>query len=281
MGADMWSRWRGCIGCRELVVADRPQCQVTSWEPTGLSVQLTVSTGITHRGYVQADDGSHGILVESVAEDGPAADAGIEPGDFIVAWEDHVIESESQWIDLLASHAPFDNVDVLVDRGGELHEVIVRLEEQAPLETEAPSATSQQLVSTLAILNGEESITNASVIIMGPGVRTRPRCFRSNTRLACVLALVLPQNDCEDSDREDLQMEAENQPPLDILVESYEPKQANACGYSIVYDQSFETSYVNTSEDRLCAFLHVTFWHPDIPRELWEEYSKHIDGTHD
>lgn len=60
-----------------------------------------------------------GAVVRTVAEDSPAAEAGIEPGDVITAIDDEAVDGPEALVDAVASRQPGDVVTLTVTRSGE------------------------------------------------------------------------------------------------------------------------------------------------------------------
>jgi S1-C subfamily serine protease len=59
----------------------------------------------------------HGVFVTDVTDNGPAAKAGVEVGDVIVAINGKEIDDEVSLADMLSTKAPGDNVSVTIYRG--------------------------------------------------------------------------------------------------------------------------------------------------------------------
>lgn len=56
-----------------------------------------------------------------------------------------------------------------------------------------------------------------------------------------------------------------------VQVAEEEPRLLSPESGSIVFDDSWEHTLSNTSEDEACVVLFVQFWHPDVPRDDWED----------
>jgi len=67
---------------------------------------------------IQGEATADGQSVAEVVEDGPSADAGIEPGDVITALDGQEISPKSSLLDLLFEHEPGDVVTVTAERNG-------------------------------------------------------------------------------------------------------------------------------------------------------------------
>ncbi|MBH5334472.1 trypsin-like peptidase domain-containing protein [Streptomyces pactum] len=85
--------------------------------------------GITARTLLGDDYQPAGVAVVSVAEDGPAAKAGIEAGDTIVAVDGAEVRSMTDLSEALAAHEPGDEATVGYERDGERHTARVTLGE--------------------------------------------------------------------------------------------------------------------------------------------------------
>ena len=83
-----------------------------------------------------------GILVGPVREGGPAAEAGIEPGDIIVGVGDYTLQNLAQLTTLIASKQPGDQVRLRVLRDGEEREVVVSFPAK-PVEAAAAQRTER------------------------------------------------------------------------------------------------------------------------------------------
>jgi serine protease Do len=83
---------------------------------------------------------SGGALVQDVMRDGPAARAGIEPGDIIVASDGHAIESATEFRTTVANLAPGSKAKLQVFRAGKLRELPVEIAE-ATAVTDAKDAS--------------------------------------------------------------------------------------------------------------------------------------------
>lgn len=104
-------------------------------------VEDLLKYGVVQRGYlgvtIRGVDGNlarekdlkvrKGVYVDSVVENSAAADAGISPGDVILEINGYKITSAPQLQEMIARHRPGDELDVKVNRNGELNELKVRL----------------------------------------------------------------------------------------------------------------------------------------------------------
>jgi 2-alkenal reductase len=84
---------------------------------------------------IQGEATTDGQSIVEVVEDGPAAAAGIEPGDVITAFDGQEISPKTSLIDLLFEHKPGDVVTVTAERDGAPQTFQVTLGER-PEETD-------------------------------------------------------------------------------------------------------------------------------------------------
>jgi len=70
---------------------------------------------------------TRGVLLAGVMRDGPAEEAGIEPGDIVVRVGETRIENNNDLLNAVASYAPGEDVEVEVFRRGDLRTVTVEL----------------------------------------------------------------------------------------------------------------------------------------------------------
>ena len=79
---------------------------------------------------VEAD---HGVVILAVEEGGPAAQAGIEPGDVVTAVDGGRVETVEDLLAALREHRPGDQVTLTVVRGGSEQDVTVTVGELPPV----------------------------------------------------------------------------------------------------------------------------------------------------
>jgi S1-C subfamily serine protease len=72
-------------------------------------------------------DGVEGVLVTAVASGGPAAEAGIRPGDVITTVDGEAVDEERPLLNVLRDKEPGQTVTVVLDRNGSIIETQVRL----------------------------------------------------------------------------------------------------------------------------------------------------------
>ena len=87
----------------------------------GASVSLEDASG----GAKISEEGASGT--DAVEAGGPAADAGLKPGDVITKLDDHVIDSGPTLIGEIWTHQPGDKVTITYERGGKSHTVDLTL----------------------------------------------------------------------------------------------------------------------------------------------------------
>jgi S1-C subfamily serine protease len=97
-----------------------------------------IADGQFERSYlgIQAETTSNGIGVLEVQSDGPAADAGLQSGDMIVAIDGEEIDEPNEGLDLLIfERRPGDEVVLTVERAGESLDVSLTLGERPEVVT--------------------------------------------------------------------------------------------------------------------------------------------------
>ena len=80
----------------------------------------------------ERSDGGQGALVTEVQADSPAADAGIEAGDVVIAVDDSATDGRAGVIAAVRDHEPGDEIPVVVVRDGEEETFDVTLVERQP-----------------------------------------------------------------------------------------------------------------------------------------------------
>ena len=112
-------------------------------------------------------DSAHGALIAGVTPEGPAAKAGIEPGDVVLTFDGRTVPTMRELPRMVAETAIGKKVDVVVLRKGKETTIAVELgrleetdkaektDEEVPTEPEAPEADVIVLGMTLAPLDDE------------------------------------------------------------------------------------------------------------------------------
>jgi serine protease DegQ len=77
-------------------------------------------------------DRTTGVLVSEVEQGGPAADAGIQPGDVLTRMGSRELEGVEDLLDELRQHKAGDHVQITLVRGGRTQQVEVTLAERPP-----------------------------------------------------------------------------------------------------------------------------------------------------
>ena len=77
-------------------------------------------------------DRTTGVLVSEVEQGGPAADAGIQPGDVLTRMGSRELEGVEDLLDELRQHEAGDHVQITLVRGGRTQQVEVTLAERPP-----------------------------------------------------------------------------------------------------------------------------------------------------
>ncbi|MEL6329491.1 MAG: M28 family peptidase [Planctomycetota bacterium] len=85
-------------------------------EQENTASRIAVDFGFAPRDYSQRGGG---VLVTLVREQGPAARAGIQPGDRVIAWDGTEIPFIRDWVPLLTQNEPGDTVTVRILRDGD------------------------------------------------------------------------------------------------------------------------------------------------------------------
>ncbi|MEU9554423.1 S1C family serine protease [Streptomyces fumanus] len=98
---------------------------IKTGKPVYAKIGASVSLEETTDGAKITDQGVGGA--EPVEPGGPAADAGLKPGDVITKLDDHVIDSGPTLIGEIWTHQPGDKVTVTYERGGKEHTVELTL----------------------------------------------------------------------------------------------------------------------------------------------------------
>jgi membrane-associated protease RseP (regulator of RpoE activity) len=82
--------------------------------------------------------GEGGVLVTEVAKDSPAEEAGLKAGDIILSVENSKVDSPADLMRLVRAHDPEDQVDVSVQRRGQVQTLHAKLGEAKDLGFYAP-----------------------------------------------------------------------------------------------------------------------------------------------
>jgi len=90
-----------------------------------------------------------GVLIDSLADDSPAARAGLQPGDVITAIDGKSVAAPSELIDRMRQYKPGDKVEVAYHRMGKRREAVVTLGERpadrAPPLLRIPDSLTEQM----------------------------------------------------------------------------------------------------------------------------------------
>ena len=110
--------------------------EYTSARPSGRATHAFFGiqpAEVTEEVAAQLDlDDARGVLVLEVVEGGPAARAGIQPGDVLVRMGDAALDSPEDFLATLRGQQPGQQVRVTLVRGGRERQVTVTLAERPP-----------------------------------------------------------------------------------------------------------------------------------------------------
>lgn len=84
---------------------------------------------------------AQGVFVSNVEAGGPAAAAGIQAGDIILALDGQSIDEQHSWEELLFMHKPGDKLHVTLQRGEQQMQVVVTLSTRPSPSMECPDTT--------------------------------------------------------------------------------------------------------------------------------------------
>ena len=133
----------------------RPYADVASMGGPGMTpgVGVQIQRG-TAQGFTQAMPAQPGVSVITVVENGPAATAGLQAGDLIVALNGEKLEADGTLRDLLRSLKPGDKVTLTIERkGAKASEVTVTLDENP--EQQGVGYFGMQVAPMVQIIHGQ------------------------------------------------------------------------------------------------------------------------------
>lgn len=78
-------------------------------------------------------DVSQGVVIANLVRNGPADRAGLRVKDVIMEIEGNVINSSSRLLEIVGSHKPGDELDMLIQRDGKSERISIRLQEVSKL----------------------------------------------------------------------------------------------------------------------------------------------------
>lgn len=90
--------------------------------------------------------GVRGVVVTAVDDDGPAARAGVEPGDVVTQFDGKNVFSRSDFTSLLAEHTVGDQVELVVTRSGKEKRFSFKLKERPAGRDPLRFATPRRIV---------------------------------------------------------------------------------------------------------------------------------------
>ncbi|MEQ8844710.1 MAG: M28 family peptidase [Phycisphaerales bacterium] len=86
--------------------------------------QISVYVGVV----VDAEADGDGVVLAEIAEDSPAARAGLRAGDRLVRWDGQKLTDAAAWRELLARHSADDEVNIGISRDGEEVTLSIKLQ---------------------------------------------------------------------------------------------------------------------------------------------------------
>jgi PDZ domain-containing protein len=95
------------------------QVQAENLREMASSQEIAAAVALRYLGY-KVGISSQGALIDAVAPDSPAARAGLEPTQIIVALDGQRVRTPNDVRRLMARHKPGDTIDVTIRNGGEL-----------------------------------------------------------------------------------------------------------------------------------------------------------------
>jgi membrane-associated protease RseP (regulator of RpoE activity) len=123
-----------------------------------------------------------GAIITGVDPDGPASDAGIEPGGVVTAVEGEEVTSTGDLLAVLRRYDPGETVEISVAEGGEAREFTVELEETKPRAH--PSSRSAKPAYAKRAPTKMWSKSTAGLVVPTPSMHTPPN-VRSPTPVIC------------------------------------------------------------------------------------------------
>jgi serine protease Do len=111
-----------------------------------------------------------GVVVRRVAPGGPAAGAGLKPGDLIERAGDQVLRNFLGWERVLVDLAPGDTVRIAVRRGGGLRDVDLTASDLPSASAERVNLQDLQLITVTADIQAERGLAvSRGALVVGAG----------------------------------------------------------------------------------------------------------------
>jgi len=127
----------------------------------------TIELGEQLADYFEVHGG--GVLVTEVSEDSPAEKAGLKAGDIILSVGDSKVDSPSDLMRLVRAHDPEDQVDVVVQRRGNVQTFGVKLGESKDFGFYAPGADHRGMADSYRRMITPE--VRQHLMMLGPQIR--------------------------------------------------------------------------------------------------------------
>jgi len=115
--------------------------------------------------------GGGGVLVTEVAKDSPAEEAGFKAGDIILSVENSKVDDPADLMRLVRAHDPEDQVDVTVQRRGQVQTLHAKLGESRDLGFAIPRGSRGQF----RMMSPE---MHEHMMMLGPQIRQHMQHFR-------------------------------------------------------------------------------------------------------
>jgi S1-C subfamily serine protease len=144
----------GLLASSSLAYAQRPESAKPSQQGASLGIAVEPSAN---------ELGQEGVVVMQVFPAGPAAKAGVKPGDLITKADEQKVNTLNTLLNVLKAHKPGDKVTLHVKRDGKEKNVSVTLESRTALEEQAEQPERRVQAAFLGVQASPESRNGAVV----------------------------------------------------------------------------------------------------------------------